>query len=148
MSDNLELELLKQFKAAQERYIYFLLAVSASAIGYAITQLQVEAFNLNHIVFGASIFLWALSFMLGMKFIELTTESAFKNVVYLSLKRELKNHPKHAGLVSDFKNDLYEKNEAISNKLALYGGLQSKLLLVGAFSYIFWHALLMLSVSA
>jgi len=32
MSGNLELELQKQFKAAQEKYIYFLLAVSASAI--------------------------------------------------------------------------------------------------------------------
>lgn len=148
MSGNLELELQKQFKAAQEKYIYFLLAVSASAIGYAITQLKVEPFNLNHIAFGISILLWALSFMCGLKFIEFTADSTFKNMLYLSFKRELKNSPNYAELVSNYKSDLYEKSEATMKRLALYGGLQSNLLLLGALSYICWHALMMLSVSA
>lgn len=148
MSGDLELELQKQFKAAQEKYIYFLLAVAASAIGYAITQVKIEPFNLNHIAFGLSIFLWALSFMSGLKFIELTINSTFKNMIYLSFKRELRNAPNYAELVSNYKNDLYEKSEKAMKKLAFYGGLQSKSLLLGALSYISWYALMMLSASA
>lgn len=148
MSGNLELELQKQFKAAQEKYIYFLLAVSASAIGYAITQVKVEPFNLNHIAFGLSIFLWSLSFMSGLKFIEFNTESTFKNMLYLSFKRELKNSKNYEELVSKYKNDLYDESEVTMKRLALYGGLQSKLLLLGALSYISWYALMILSISA
>lgn len=84
-SSDLELALQKKFKTAQEKYIYFLLAVAASAIGYAITQAKVEPFNLNHAAFGLSVCLWSLSFMSGLKFIEFTTNSTYQNVIYLSI---------------------------------------------------------------
>ncbi|KUM51865.1 hypothetical protein [Rheinheimera sp. EpRS3] len=147
MSTEIELELHKQFKAAQERYIYFLLAVSVSAIGYAITQIKVEPFNLNHIAFALSITLWSLSFISGLKFAQLTVDSTFKNMIYLFLKRELKNYPEHTELISKYKSDLLNSSQNRMKKLAFYGGLQSMLLLLGALSYICWHGLLILSVT-
>lgn len=116
MSGDLEQELYRQFKGAQEKYTYFLLAASASAIGYAITQIKVEPFNPSHIAFALSIVLWSLSFISGLKFIEGSTNFTFKNVIYLSFKRELKNSPNYAALVSKHKEDLWLESEKISKK--------------------------------
>jgi hypothetical protein len=78
VSDDLEQELHKQFKASQEKYMYFLLAV----------------------------LLWALSVVSGLKLMELSIGFTFKNMKYLSFKRELKGTKIHDEYVAQFKESL------------------------------------------
>jgi len=150
MSSDLENELAREFKTAQDKYIYFLLAAAASAIGYAITQLELEPLTYYHIPLGLSILLWSYSFFSGIQFIENLTGTLFQNHNFLAFKREIKFLP------SEESSELLEKfqetyNGTIENhqrKMSFYGNLQSRCLLFGALFYIAWRLLKMLSISA
>lgn len=148
--ENLELELAKQFKASQERYIYFLLAAAASAIGFAMTQSKVEPLNWIHIPLGMSVLLWAVSFISGLRFIEYTTSFTFQNQNYLAFKRELKSYTQvdAAKLLIEFKTRMSKTNEKQLQKMKFYGNTQSISLLFGALSYIVWHIIRMWAVNA
>ncbi|MDD2894320.1 MAG: hypothetical protein PHF20_10380 [Halothiobacillaceae bacterium] len=150
MSSNLELELGKQFKASQEKYIYFLLAVAASAIAYAMTQSKVEPIELRQIPLGLSILSWGLSFFSGLRFIEYATNFTFQNQNYLAFKRELKSYSQDAAIemLEKFKAKLKETTKKQEEKMRLYGKLQSTSLLAGAAFYVIWHVLRMHSVQA
>jgi len=149
-SENLELELQKQFKASQEKYIYFLLAAAASAIAFAMTQSKVEPLEWIHIPLGLSILLWALSFISGLRFIEYSTSFIFQNQNYLAFKRELKSYSRVEAvkLLNEFKTRMSETNEKQLQKMKFYSSTQSISLLLGALSYIVWHIFRMWVVSA
>ncbi|MGL5610577.1 MAG: hypothetical protein ACRDDN_21150, partial [Aeromonas veronii] len=66
MSGENEVELIKMYKAAQEKYIYFLMAAAGSGIGFAIVQTKVEKLAYHHALWGLSVVLWALSFLCGL----------------------------------------------------------------------------------
>lgn len=150
MSSNLELELGKEFKASREKYIYFLLAMAASAIAFAITQSKVEPVTLRQIPLGLSIISWGLSFVSGLRFLEYTINITFQNQNYLAFKRELKSYPNDnvAELLSVFKAKLKETTEKQEAKMKFYGNLQNTSLLAGAVFYVVWHILRMQSVLA
>lgn len=140
-SENLELELQKQFKASQEKYIYFLLAAAASAIGFAMTQSKVEPLEWIHIPLGLSIVFWALSFISGLRFIEYSISFTFQNQNYLAFKREIKSYSEIEAvkLLNEFKTQLSKTTEKQQNKMKFYSSTQSISLLLGALSYIVWH---------
>lgn len=150
MPENLELELSKQFKASQEKYIYFLLAAAASAIGFAMTQSKEEPFHFIHIPLGLSLGLWAVSFISGLRFLEYAANSTFQNQNYLAFKRELRSYRggDAAELLVRFKAGLNETIEKQQKKMRFYGGLQSRSLLLGALVYIVWHGTRMWSLNA
>ncbi len=150
MSDNLELEIFKQFKAAQEKYIYFLLVAAASAIGYAMTQSKVEPLEYWQIPLGLSVFFWAVSFMSGLQFVVYSSSFTFQNHNYLAFKRELKKYPADEAkiLLTKFKEIQSTTSEKQQNKMQLYGSIQNYTLLLGAFFYIVWHILRMYKLTA
>lgn len=145
MSQNLELELSKQFKASQEKYIYFLLAAAASAIGFSMTQSRAEPLDYIHILLGLAILLWSGSFVCGLRLIEYATSFTFQNQNYLACKRELYSHygGSAAELLAFFKSRLDETAENQQQKMKCYGRLQSWCLYLGALSYMIWHGLRM-----
>ena len=149
-SENLELELQKQFKASQEKYIYFLLAAAASAIGFAMTQSKVEPLEWIHIPLGLSIVFWALSFISGLRFIEYSISFTFQNQNYLAFKREIKSYSEIEAvkLLNEFKTQLSKTTEKQQNKMKFYSSTQSISLLLGALSYIVWHIIRMWAVNA
>lgn len=149
MSENIELELVKQFKASQEKYIYFLLAAAASAIGFAMAQLKVEPLSYIHIPLGASIIFWAASFISGLQFLEYAAGVTFQGQNYLALKRELHSYRRaDAGeLLVLFKSRLNETMEKQQSKMKLYSGLQSWCFLFGALAYIVWHGTRMWAIN-
>lgn len=149
-SENLELELQKQFKASQEKYVYFLLAAAASAIGFAMTQSKVEPLEWIHIPLGLSVILWALSFISGLRFIEYSTSFTFQNQNYLAFKREIKSYSQIEAvkLLNEFKAHMSKTSEKQLQKMKFYGSTQSISLLLGALSYIVWHIIRMWAVNA
>ena len=150
MSENLELELSKQFKASQEKYVYFLLAAAASAIGFAMTQSKVEPLHCIHIPLGLAVGLWAVSFISGLRFVEYATSVTFQNQNYLAFKRELGSYQDRNAveLLTIFKSRLNETVDKQQRKMKFYGELQSWSLLFGALAYIVWHVARMWVVNA
>jgi len=132
--ENLELELHKQFSASREKYIYFLLAASATAIGYAMAQSKIEPLDWVHIPLGISIFLWGTSFISGIRFIEYSISSTFQNQNYLAFKREVKSSrvSNPSELIVDFKIKLQTTLKIGIYMLARYPYVGSKCIISGS----------------
>ncbi len=145
MSETLEVELGKLYKASQEKYYYFLLAAAASAIGFAITQLKVEPLQYHHIYLGLSIALWAISFISGMQTLQNAANSTLQNYNYLTFKRELGlyNGEDAAQKIALFKAGVDKMVDKQGKRMAFFGRLQDWSLLLGALVYIVWHGVRM-----
>lgn len=146
MSSGIEVELFKQFKAAQEKYIYFLLAAAASAIGFAMTQSKTEALTLYHIPLGLSDLCWTVSFYSGLQFLAYAISTTFQNLNHLAFKRELSKQAQEKQTVSlakEMKERYRDTTGKQERRMEIYGKLQNTALLLGAILYIAWHILRM-----
>lgn len=141
MSDNNEVELIKIYKAAQEKYIYFLMAVAGSGIGFAIVQTKVEKLAYHHSLWGTSILLWALSFLCGLQFVEHLISSTFQNANYLGFKRELAQCPveQRKSLEVDGSKAYKTTMNRHQQSMEFFGKWQMYLLLLGVLFYVVWH---------
>ncbi|WP_139332589.1 hypothetical protein [Aquipseudomonas alcaligenes] len=135
-------KLIEKYHSNQESNIYFLMAVSASAIGFAFTQAKVEPLTLNHASLALALALWAASFYCGNESIQWSTSFVKKNADYLSPNffPELTENQKITLIQSSAEHH--------SKKIILHSRMQNHLLILGAFSYSTFHILSMLSVSA
>lgn len=62
------LELRKNHKEMQAKFVYFLLAINAAAIGYTVTIPKTDA-NWTYFILTTAIILWGLSFLFGGLFL-------------------------------------------------------------------------------
>lgn len=141
MSGQNEVELIKMYKAAQEKYIYFLMAAAGSGIGFAIVQTKVEKLAYHHALWGLSVVLWALSFLCGLQFIEHLNSTTFQNANYLGLKRDLSDCPieQRTSLAADVHAVYQSTMDRHQQSMEFFGKWQMYLLLSGALCYVVWH---------
>ena len=67
MADNELMEMHKQHRTGQDKYIYFLLAVAASGIAFSVEKTTGLKLNWSMLPLGAAVILWAISFYFGVK---------------------------------------------------------------------------------
>jgi hypothetical protein len=60
MNGKREIEVYKQFRGYQDRYTYFLLAVSGSSIAYALNRAEKQLLSFYLIPWGLALLMWAL----------------------------------------------------------------------------------------
>ncbi len=137
-------EVYRQFRAAQDKYAYFLLTVAGACIALTINQTNNARFTLHQIPLGLAALMWAASFISGCRHISYLTASLYNN--YDLLKIELGEHP----IISDKSHLKPVALEVIksalekqSSRASRYSKLQFIFLLTGALFYIFWHILCM-----
>jgi len=150
MSSPEELELHKHLKTGQEKYIYFLLAAAASALGFAMTQTRVEALALTHIPLGFAVLAWVISFYSGLKVIGLQNDHIVNNIYYLQTNDELRQFPTSVETLKFAKEDkkrLLNASDKRNKELIKYNFLQKWSLLTGSCFYIFWHVLKMYTLA-
>ncbi len=135
-------KLIEKYHSAQERNTYFLMAIAASAIGFAFTQARIEPLTLNHAALALALAFWAASFYCGNEFIQWSTSFIGKNAEYLSANF-------FPELTEDKKRKLIEDSASLhTRKTKFHGRMQNNLLVLGALAYSVFHVLNMLSVSA
>ena len=62
MSEEKSIELHKQLRMVQDKYTYFLLAIAAAAVAYAIKLTTDSTLSFSKIPIGIAILFWGLSF--------------------------------------------------------------------------------------
>ena len=58
MADDYLIGTYRQLRTSQDKYIYFMLAASASAVAYALNRAQDRPLSLNLIPWGLALLLW------------------------------------------------------------------------------------------
>lgn len=140
MSNNQLSELHSQHSIGEQKYTYFLLAVTASAVAFAIQKTDVSLITISLLPLGCAVLCWGGSFYFGVN--KLKSVQAALTVNERLLKLEMEIHP-------DQPDDPQEKQKAIDLTMSalklniddaqFYSDWQFRLLITGAVLFICWH---------
>jgi hypothetical protein len=135
-----QLEIYRQHRAAQEKYIYFLLAAVGAAIALAISQTQGAKLALSQVPLGIAVVLWGLSFICGCKHLAYVESTLYANAALLKVQAgEDQRTGQHPQLIAAASDGIREAIDGNSGKAQLYARLQFTLFVLGATCYIGWH---------
>jgi hypothetical protein len=137
-----QLEIQKQFRNQQEKYIYYLISLCVSAIGFSVYITTGHKLNFSQIPLGISIITWSLSIFYGLKLIAMIQRLLDLNNVYFEILQG-KNHisgtdPEKIKVGIDRILKIIQEG---SKNAAKYGKRQYNLFFTGMFTFIFWHVI-------
>lgn len=141
-------EIQRQFRQQQEKYVYYILALTVSAIGFAIYKTSGLPLKFSQIPLGLSVLSWGISIFCGLRFIEYLISSLYANNAYFDILAgrhpDLGNIPwkKEAG--AEGVKQAMESNGTTAGK---YFDWQGRLFYGGIVLFILWHILEMYLLS-
>lgn len=140
MPSEQQIEVYRQHRTAQEKYVYFLLAAVGAAIALAVNQTQEAKLAWSQLPLGCAVALWALSFFFGCRHLAYIESTLFANAALLKVEAgehpQVGSHPELMAIASDGIRKAIESN---SNWASRFARWQFKCLLLGAISYLGWH---------
>lgn len=140
MSQDAQKQIHNQLRTMQDKYTYFLLAVSASAIALSVQITKNDIFSINLIPLGIAVLFWALSFYFGCRYIQYMQSYLFSNYDYLKIQDALHpdvgNHPMAINAASEGIMIAMKQNAETSSSLSRW---QFRFLILGGLFYIIWH---------
>ena len=149
MADDQLLEVYRQLRTSQDKYIYFLLAAAGAAIALALNRTQDRKLTLLLLPWGVALLLWGFSFVFGLRHLEYVNSTLFANADLLRVERG--QHPK-AGQAPEMINAASEViRSAIdhnSDRASRFAKLQFRFFATGALAYVAWHVLEMYTQTA
>lgn len=128
-------ELWRLYKLQQEKYVYYIIALSVTAIGFSIYNTTGVNLKLIQIPLGISILCWGLSIYCGLTFLNYIISSLYTNLIYLEFT---KNHNVGIEKVKADFNDTMSKSSEKTSKLLKW---QVNLFYSGIVLFIIWHIL-------
>ncbi|QXE20044.1 hypothetical protein [Clostridium sp. 001] len=144
MNDENFREVYKTLHNSQDKYVYFILATTIAAIGFAITRTQNLKLNINQIPLLISVISWGISFLCGCINREYVNSTLYANSELL--KVESGQHPKvgiHPQLIKAASEGIREAMISNSNKANKLGKGQMCFFMIGVFFYLVWHIIVM-----
>ena len=140
MPSELQIEVYRQHRTAQEKYIYFLLAAVGAAIALAVNQTQGGKLAWSQLPLACAVALWALSFYFGCRHLAYVQLTLFANADLLKVEAgedpQVGNHSERLAISSECIRKAIELN---SNRASRFARWQFNCLLLGAISYLGWH---------
>lgn len=140
MATDQRIEIYRQLRTSQEKYIYFLLAAAGAAITLAVHQTQGAKLVLSQIPLACAVSLWALSFFFGCRHLGYVNAILYSNSTLLEV--EAGNNalagrdPQRIAAASEGIRNAMEANAEKSSRFA---ELQFTSLILGAIFYLAWH---------
>lgn len=140
MASDDQLEVYRQLRTSQDKYIYLLLAASGAAIALAVNQTQSLSLGWSQLPLGAGVLLWGLSFFFGCQHLGYVSSTLFANAELLKIEGgthpQIGNHPQ---LMSAASEGIRQAIETNSNRASRYARMQFGAFILGAICYIAWH---------
>jgi hypothetical protein len=140
MSSDQQLEIYRQLRASQDKYVYFLLAAAGAAIALAVNQTQGAELSWSQLPLGAAVLLWGVSFFFGCRHLGYVNSTLYANAELL--KVESGAHPQvgeHPQLMSAASEGIRAAIESNSVWASRYAWWQFNCLVTGALAYLAWH---------
>lgn len=135
-------QMANQLHEAQAKYTYFLLAVAASAIAFAIQKTSGCHLDWSMLPLGLAVFSWAVSFFAGCRNRAYFSSTLYANLALLDLRDgshpESPSHPDAVAAACEGVQRAAEQNSSSAN---FWGHLQFRLLVAGAVLFLTWHVL-------
>jgi hypothetical protein len=140
MSNESIQELWRQHRFGQDKYTYFLLAVSASAIAFAVQKTEGLQLSTDLCLVGGAVLVWGLSFYCGCQNLVWVQTSLYANFSLVQLQTGTHpQQPEHPQLVAAAVDGVRSATESNISKAQLHAIWQFRLLILGALLFIGWH---------
>lgn len=139
MSDGGELEIYKQHRQAQDKYIYFLLAAAGASIAFALNQTKGLALAETQIPLGVAVLLWGLSFAAGCARLSQIDVMLSMNQDLIRIQTGQHEWLSHAGEIPIAADVVRTKLARGNQWAAFWASWQYRCLIGGAVGYIGWH---------
>lgn len=135
-----QIEVYRQYRTSQDKYVYFLLAAAGAAIALAVNQTQGAKLSWSQVPLAFAVVLWGLSFFFGCRHLAYVTSTLFANAALLQVQAGehplAGTHPQQVAAATDGVRAAIESN---SNKASTFARLQFGALIVGSVCYLGWH---------
>lgn len=135
-------EIQKQFRQGQEKYVYYIIALCVTAIGFSIHQTIGFSMKMTQIPLGIAVFSWIASVFYGLKFLEKRLNILYKNNVYFDLLQGRDdiagNHPANIEIAGKVMKEIMQKEVVSASN---YFNWQKRFSFLGFISFIIWHIL-------
>jgi hypothetical protein len=129
-----------QFHQQQQKYIYYLITISAAGIGFAIEKSFGQPFKMSMVLLGCALLFWALSIYLGLKRLKYGMSNLFANIELLKIEQGQHWISKvNPDLIQAAREGVKEGMDANSQKASSFFKLQGTFFILGVISFILWH---------
>lgn len=118
-------EVYKQLHENQNQFVYLLLAIDVSSIGFAINRTVAIKLSWDEVLLGLSILCWAISFLYGCSYVEVKSKSFAANL-------KMFDQPDKTSFWKNYLNDIADKSVIKYKRLKNY-------LYLGVVLFIIWH---------
>jgi len=141
-------EIQTQFRQQQERFVYYLIALSVTAIGFSVHKTTGQQLKWIQFPLGMSILFWGLSVFCGLRFLKYVLSTLYANNTYFDIKKgrdkKLGNNPHN---IEAAISGLQQAMESNSNTANVYSKWQERFFYSAIILFLIWHILEMYHVS-
>ncbi len=133
-------ELRDNFRQQQERYVYYIIALSVTAIGFSIYTTTGKSLRWSQVPLGISVLAWGLSIYFGLTFLKYVISTLFANNTYFDIIKgqfpEVGSDPERIKGATKGIKTVINSNVRTAEKLFAW---QQRLFYIGVVSFIIWH---------
>lgn len=141
-------EIQKQFRQQQEKFVYYLIALSVTSIGFSVYKTIDQPLKLIQIPLGISIISWGISIFCGFNFLKYLISTLYSNNEYFNIvqgrNEEIGNNQQLINAASKGVKSAMESNV---KKASCFFNWQQYLFYLGVISFILWHLLEMYKIT-
>ena len=128
----------QEFREKQEKYIYYLIALSVSAIGFSIYKTENKTLTYSQIPL--AVIFWSISIFCGLKFLKYIISNLYANNDYYEIiKGRHPNTGKNPELMQIGVEAFQEAMKINSKSMKRYFKFQGYLFYSGIILFILWH---------
>lgn len=135
-------ENLKQFRQQQEKYIYYLIALSVTAIGFSVLKTNEESLKWTQMPLGIAVLSWAISTYCGLTFLKYVISNLYANNAYFDIIKgtypDVGNHPE---LKKAAESGIIHAMNTNSIKAEKFAKWQGRLFYCGIIFFLIWHVI-------
>jgi hypothetical protein len=140
MSENGIRELWLQHRAGQDKYTYFLLAITASAIAFAVQKTSDATFSWTLAPLGLAVLAWGGSFYCGCKNLIWVQSALMANYNFLQLRQGVHpQQPDHPALSEAAMRGTHSALNTNVDRAQPHALSQFRLAIAGALLFLAWH---------
>ncbi len=140
-----QLDIQKQLRERQDKFVYYLIALCVAAIGFSVTQTVGQKFEYLHYLLGTALLCWVISIFCGFQFQQIVMKGLFANNQYFDTIGGHLEGVEPSALVDEVaKNILREKRDNYSKRSQRNFILQQYLFYAGLILFLAWHVIQMM----
>ncbi len=132
-------DLAQKFRQSQEKYVYYLIALNITAIGFATQQTFGEAYRMSLWLLLLSVGSWLYGAYSGLKFLQLSISTLYANYNYLEIKKYPEFYNANKKEIQDKLCKIANSMEANEITLVNHFKNMNRSLILGVLIYMIWR---------